>query len=86
MNNANKITKDDIKKVSSMSNSEIERKLKEILADSKNGTLKKMLSNVDLNSMKKKLQSAGTAEIDNLMGALGKLDPSLIGKIKDALK
>lgn len=86
MNSNNKITGDDIKKITSMNNSEIEKKLKEILADSKNGALKKMLSGIDINSMKKKLQSAGSSDIDKMMGMLGRIDPALIGKIKDALK
>ena len=86
MNSNNKITRDDIKKITAMNNSEIEKKLKEILADSKSGALKKMLAGIDISSMKKKLQSAGSSEIDGLMGMLGKIDPALIGKIKDALK
>ena len=86
VNSNNKITKDDIKKISAMNNAEIEKKLKEILADSKNGALKKMLSGIDLNGMKKKLQSAGSSEIDGVMSMLGKLDPAIVGKIKDALK
>ena len=57
MSDNNRISKEDIKKISSMNNSEIEKKLKEILAGSKNGALKKMLSGVDLNGMKKKLQT-----------------------------
>lgn len=86
MNNVNKITPDDIKKITAMSNSEIEKKLKDILSNSKNGALKKMITGVDIGSMKKKLQSSSKNEIDSFMGILGKLDPSLISKIKDALK
>ena len=86
MNGNNKITRDDIKKISAMNNAEIEKKLKEILADSKSGAVKKMLSGIDLNGMKKKLQSAGASEIDSVMGMLSKLDPAIISKIKDALK
>ena len=86
MSQENKITGDDIKKITSMSNTEIERKLKDILSDSKNGAVKKMLSGVDIAGMKKKLQSAGKEELDGLMGLMSKLDPSLISKIKGALK
>ena len=85
VSNVNKITQDDIKKITSMSNSEIEKKLKGILADSKNGAIKKMLSGVDFDSMKKKLQSSSKEDIEKFMGITSKLDPSLINKIKDSL-
>lgn len=85
MNNVNKITQEDIKKITSMSNGEIEKKLKEILSDSKNGALKKMLSSVNVEGLKKKLQSSSKNDIDSFMGVLSKLDPSLISKIKDSL-
>ena len=85
VSNVNKITQDDIKKITSMSNSEIEKKLKGILADSKNGAIKKMLSGVDVDSMKKKLQSSSKEDIEKFMGITSKLDPSLINKIKDSL-
>lgn len=85
MNNVSKITQEDIKKITSMSNGEIEKKLKDILAGSKNGALKKMLSGVNVESFKKKVQSSSKAEIDAFMGMLSKLDPSLISKIKDSL-
>lgn len=85
MNSANKITQDDIKKITSMSNSEIEQKLREILSGSKNGALKKMISGIDIAAMKKKLESAGKSDIDKFMSGLGKIDPSLINKIKDAI-
>ena len=85
MNNVNKISQEDIKKITSMSNAEIEKKLKGILSDSKNGALKKMLSGVNVEGLKKKLQSSSKEEIDAFMGVLSKLDPALISKIKDSL-
>ena len=85
MNGANKITSDDIKKISTMSNSEIEKKLKGILADSKNGAIKKMLSGVNVDGLKKKLQSSSKEELESFMGILSKIDPSIIKKIKDSL-
>lgn len=86
MNGNNKISNEDIKKITKMNNAEIEKKLKDILSDSKNGAVKKMLSGIDLNSMKKKLQSANPSEIDAMVSMLGKIDPAIINKIKDALK
>ena len=56
-----------------------------ILSDSKNGALKKMLSGVNVEGLKKKLQSSSKEEIDGFMGVLSKLDPALIKKIKDSL-
>lgn len=85
MNKTSKITQEDIKKITSMSNSEIEKKLKGILADSKNGSVKKMLSGVNIESFKKKLQSSSKEEIDGFMGILSKIDPNIIKKIKDSL-
>lgn len=86
MNNNNKITHDDIKKITSMSKGEIEQKIKNIFSDSKSGAVKKMLSGVDIEGMKKKLKSSSKEEIEGLMGMLSKLDPALINKIKDSLK
>lgn len=85
MNSVNKISQEDIKKITSMSNAEIEKKLKGILSDSKNGALKKMLSGVNIDGLKKKIQSSSKEEIDGFMGVLSKLDPALISKIKDSL-
>ena len=85
MNKASKITQDDIRKITSMSNSDIEKKLRAILADSKNGAVKKMLSGVNVESFKKKLQSSSKEEIDGFMKILSKIDPSIISKIKESL-
>jgi len=85
VNSVNKISQEDIKKITSMSNAEIEKKLKGILSDSKNGALKKMLSGVNVEGLKKKLQSSSKEEIDGFMAVLSKLDPALIKKIKDSL-
>ena len=85
MNKENKISQEDIKKITSMSNSEIEKKLKGILSDSGNGAVKKMLSGVNIESFKKKLQSSSKEEIDGFMGILSKIDPNIIKKIKDSL-
>ena len=85
MNNTSKITQEDIKKITSLSNSEIEKKLKEVLSGSGNGAVKKMLSGVNIESFKKKLQSSSKEEIDGFMGILSKIDPNIIKKIKDSL-
>ena len=86
MNSNNKITHEDIKKISSMSKSELEQKLKSVFDSSKSSAIKKMLSGVDIESIKKKLKSSSKEEIEGLMGLLSKLDPSLINKIKNSLK
>lgn len=86
MNKTTKITQEEIKKVASMSNSEIEKKLKSILGDSKNVAVKKMLSGVDIESFKRKIQSSSKEEIDGIMGIISKLDPAIINKIKDSLR
>ena len=85
MSNVNKISQEDIKKITSMNNSEIEKKLKEILSDSGSGAIKKMISGVNIESFKKKLQSSSKEEIDSFMGVLSKIDPGIIKKIKDSL-
>ena len=85
MNSANKITGDDIKKISKMESGEIEKKLKGILADSKNGAIKKMLSGINVEGLKKKLQSSSKEELESFMDMLNKIDPSIIRKIKDSL-
>ena len=85
MNN-NKITQEDIKKISSMSKTEIEQKLKSVFADTKNSALKKLIAGIDAEGLKNKLKSSGKEELESLIGLVGKLDPSLINKIKDSLK
>lgn len=86
MSNKNKISQEDIKKITTMSKSEIEQKLKTIFSDSKNSGLKKMLSGVDIESIKNKLKTSSKEELDGLIGIISKLDPGLINKIKDSLK
>lgn len=86
MANNNKISQDDIRKIASMSKSEIEQKLKTIFSDSKNSGVKKMLSGIDVESIKKKLQSSSKEELEGLAGIISKLEPGLINKIKDSLK
>ncbi|MFA7636891.1 MAG: hypothetical protein WCX81_03915 [Monoglobales bacterium] len=85
MNNTSKITQEEIRKVASMSNADIERKLKSILDGSKNSAMKKMLSGIDIESFKRKLQSSSKEEIESFMGIIGRLDPAIINKIKDSL-
>ena len=63
----------------------LKKKLKDILSDSGSGTVKKMLSGVNIESFKKKLQSSNKEEIDSFMGILSKIDPNIIKKIKDSL-
>ena len=86
MSNNNKISQEDIKKITSMSKSEIEQKLKTIFGDSKNNGVKKMLSGIDVDSIKNKLKSSSKEELEGLIKVISKLDPGLINKIKDSLK
>ncbi len=85
MKPANKITGDDIKKIASMSNVEIESKLKDIISGTEKGAIKKMLSGVDAESLKKKIEKTNPKELEGFMGVLGKIDPSVIEKIKKSL-
>lgn len=85
MKPVNKITPDDIKKISKMTNEEIEAKLRGIMASSEGG-IKKMLSKVDVDGLRKQIQTKSAADISKLMSNLEKLDPGLLGKIKNSLK
>ena len=85
MNESNKISAEDIKKLQSLSNSEIEKKLKDLLDDSKNGAVKKMLSGVNVEKMRNKLKTSSKEELEGFLKIIGRIDPAIIGKIKKSL-
>ena len=86
MKPVNKINADDLKKLASMSDGEIERKLKSVISSTNGSALKSMLSNVDVNTIKKQLQGKSPESFSTLLNNLSKLDPSIIDKIKNSLK
>lgn len=82
MKNIDNITNDDIKRVLSMSEKEIEKRLSAM--DSK--TIKSIAGNLSGADIKKQLSSKRPEDISKLINGLGKLNPSLIKKIKEAIK
>ncbi len=86
MKSSDKINTNDLKKVMSMSNGEIENKLKGILSTTNVGSLKKLIENADIPALKEKLQGKDQKELSKIAGHMSKLDPELIKKIKDAIK
>lgn len=86
MKQPNKINSDDIKKVASMSEAEIKRKLNEVLSSSNSGMIKKLLSNVNPELIKKQVQTKNHDELAKFMNSIGKIDSGVIDKIKDVLK
>ena len=86
MNSSDKINTNDLQKVMSMSNSEIEEKVKGILSTTNVGKLKKLIENADIAALKEKLQTKDQKELSKIAGQMSKLDPELIKKIKDAIK
>ncbi|MBQ9097697.1 MAG: hypothetical protein IJY55_04805 [Clostridia bacterium] len=86
MKSSDKIGTNDLQKVMSMSNAEIEEKLKDILSTTNVGNLKKLIENADIAALKEKLQSKDQKELTKIAGQMSKLNPELIKKIKDAVK
>ncbi|MBR2846838.1 MAG: hypothetical protein IKC41_07050 [Clostridia bacterium] len=86
MKSSDKINTNDLQKVMSMSNGEIEAKLKDILSTTNVGNLKKLIENADIAAIKEKLQTKDQKELSKIAGHMSKLDPELIKKIKDAIK
>lgn len=82
MKNIDNITNDDIKRVLSMSEKEIEKRLSAM--DSK--TIKSIAGNLSGADIKQQLSSKSPEDISKLINGLGKLNPSLIKKIKEAIK
>lgn len=82
MKNIENITNDDIKRVINMSESEIEKRLAGM--DSK--AIKNMVGNLSGADIKKHLASKSPEDISKLINGLGKLNPSLLKKIKDAVE
>ena len=86
MKSSDKIGANDLQKVMSMSNGEIEEKLKDILSTTNVGNLKKLIENADIAALKEKLQSKDQKDLTKIAGQMSKLNPELIKKIKDAIK
>lgn len=86
MKSSDKINTNDLQKVMSMSNAEIESKLKDILSTTNVGSLKSLIENADIAALKEKLQSKDQKELNKIAGHMSKLNPELIKKIKDAVK
>lgn len=86
MKSSDKINTNDLKKVMSMSNEEIEGKLKDILSTTNVGNLKSLIESADIAALKEKLQSKDQKELNKIAGHMSKLNPELIKKIKDAVK
>ncbi len=86
MKSSDKINTNDLQKVMSMSNAEIESKLKDILSTTNVGNLKKLIENADIAALKEKLQSKDQKDLTKIAGQMSKLNPELIKKIKDAIK
>ena len=82
MKNIENITNDDIKRVLNMSEQEIEKRLSAI--DSK--AIKNIAGNLSGADIKKQLSSKSPDDISRLINGLGKLNPSLLKKIKEAIK
>lgn len=82
MKNIENITNDDIKRVCNMSEKEIEQRLSAM--DSK--AIKNIVGNLSGSDIKKQLSSKSPEEISKLLNGIGKLNPSLLKKIKDAIK
>jgi len=86
MKSSDKINTNDLKKVMSMSNTEIEEKLKDILSTTNVGNLKALIESADIAALKEKLQAKDQKELNKIAGHMSKLSPELIKKIKDAVK
>ncbi len=84
MKSVNRVTPDEIKNISKMSDREIEKKLKDILSSS--GNLKGILKGIDVETVKKQLQSKNAADLSKFINSLEKVDPQLLTKIKNSLK
>ncbi len=82
MKSVNKVTPEDIKNISKMSDKEIEGKLKSILESS--GNLKSLLQNIDVETVRK--QAKNSADLSKFINTLEKVDPKLLAKIKNSLK
>lgn len=82
MKNIENITNDDVKRVLNMSESEIEQRLSKM--DSK--TIKNLVGGMSGTDIKKQLSSKSPEDISKLINGLGKLNPTMLKKIKDAIK
>lgn len=85
MKQPNKITPDDIKRVASLSDSEMKRKLNEISSSLSSSAVGKMLSDVNLDSLKNQIQTKNPDDLAKFINKLGKMDQGLVDKIKRTL-
>ena len=86
MNNSNRINSDDIRRVASMPDEELKQKLSQLINSSNGSAIGKMLSNINIDALKKQLQTKNPNELAGFMNKLGNIDPSFINRLKDALK
>ena len=86
MNNPNRISSDDVRRIASMSDEQLKQKLSELINSSKGSALGKMLSNVNIDMLKKQIQSKKPDELAGFMNKLGSIDSSFINRLKDTLK
>ena len=86
MNNSNRISSEDIRRVAEMSDKQLKEKLSQLSSSSGDSALGKMLSNLNIDMLKKQLRTKNPDDLANLMNKLGSLDSSFINKLKALLK
>ncbi len=77
------ITAEDVKKAATLSDSELEKKLKEVLS-SKSGAAG-VLKNINVDAIKNQIKTKSPDDLAKLINKLGKIDSELINKIKKSL-
>ena len=86
MNNSNRISSEDIRRVAEMSDEQLKEKLSQLSSSSGGSALGKMLSNLNIDMLKKQLQTKNPDDLANLMNKLGSLDSSFVNRLKALLK
>ena len=86
MNNSNRISSEDIRRVAEMSDEQLKEKLSQLSSSSGGSALGKMLSNLNIDMLKKQLQTKNPDDLANLMNKLGSLDSSFVNRLKTLLK
>ena len=86
MNNSNRISSEDIRRVAEMSDEQLKEKLSQLSSGSGGSALGKMLSNLNIDMLKKQLQTKNPDDLANLMNKLGSLDSSFVNRLKALLK
>ncbi len=86
MNNSNRISSEDVRRVAEMSDEQLKEKLSQLSSSSGGSALGKMLSNLNIDMLKKQLQTKNPDDLANLMNKLGSLDSSFVNRLKALLK